>query len=512
MQTTSSIASPLEGVVTALIDVRDVSKAFGATRALTGVSLQVREGRSHGLLGRNGAGKSTLVSVMTGLVKPDEGSVLLDGQDAPKVGERARWLEKVACVYQRSRLVPSLSVAENLFLNTAKRSAIGTVNWSAIRRDARCLLAEWGLEDINPSVEVDMLTIAQKRLVELARALSFGCRFVILDEPTAGLDGQEVHGLVAKINALQEKGVTFLYISHHLNETFEICQDATVLRDGRLVLSSEVQSLRQADIVSAMVGSAVAVDRPARATTIREAGSPVLDVNGLSYLNLVEKVDLQIRAGEIIGLAGLAGSGKAQVAGCIAGLLRSRAGTITINGVALKPGDVRGTIDCGVGYVGSDRHHDGFVVDDSIRKNASLSILKRSARVGLLNRSRENAYAETMIRRLSIKASSKEQPVAALSGGNQQKVVFARALASNPKLLLLVNPLAGVDVASNEILYGAVEKAAEDGCAVLIVSDDLDELAPCDSIEVMFKGRLTKRFGKDRTSHELIAAIEGLEA
>ncbi len=494
-----------------IISVQHVSKSFGATRALSDVSLTIHEGQSHGLLGRNGAGKSTLVSILTGLVAPDAGSLTLHGQPAPGISDRSEWLSKVACVYQKSRLVPSLSVAENLFLNNARRNGMGAVSWRWIHEHARSLLAEWDLSDIDPRTEAGTLSIAQKRLVELARALSFGCRFVILDEPTAGLDGREVTGLLDKVKGLQAKGVTFLYISHHLEETYEICTEATVLRDGRTVLHRPVAGLSQAELVSAMVGEAQDAANEKRVSTI-QPDKEVLKIKDLSYSYIVSNLDLQIRAGEVLGLAGLAGSGKAQVALCIAGLLKPTTGTISISGKQLRPGNVANAIENGVGYVGPDRHFDGFVVHESIANNATLTVFRQTAKAGFVDSGYVARYADDSIKQLSIKAASRHQPVSDLSGGNQQKVVFAKALATTPKLLVLVNPLAGVDVASNQILYQAVSEAAAKGCAVLIVSDDLDELSLCDSIQVIFKGRLTRRFENGWDSHSLISAIEGVEA
>ncbi|MCY1395705.1 Ribose import ATP-binding protein RbsA [compost metagenome] len=494
-----------------VISVKDVSKSFGATKALGHVSLEVREGESHGLLGRNGAGKSTLVSIMTGITAPDDGVVEIHGERAPRIGDRGEWLRKVACVYQKSRLVPQLSVAENICLNSARRDAFGRISWREIHTHAKSLLEEWDIE-IDPRREVSTLSIAQRRLIELARALSFGCRFVILDEPTAGLDGREVQALLGKIGALQKKGVTFLYISHHLEETFVVCQAATVLRDGRTVLSRSVSDLNQSDIVAAMIGEAeVGASTARRASTARLDRSPVLEVRNLCCGSLVKDVSFNVQPGEIKGLAGLAGSGKSQIANCIAGRSKYASGAIVVDGRVLKPGSTADAIAKGVGFVGEDRHFDGFIVHDSIAANASMSVMRANSRHGIVNLAAMSDYADSVIKSLSIKASSRNQPVSDLSGGNQQKVVLARALASSPKLLVLVNPLVGVDVASNRIIYDTVKKVAAAGTGVLIVSDEADELSICDSIQVIVKGQLTRRFNAGVDLHSLISAIEGVE-
>lgn len=493
--------------------VEDISKSFGATKALSNVSLSISEGRSHALLGRNGAGKSTLVSVLTGLQSPDTGSVTLYGLPAPSQSDRAAWLSKVACVYQRTRLAPSLSVTENLFFNRSDGSGRGLrpINWRHLYERADALLREWGLET-DPRIEAGKLSIGDSKLVELTRALSFGCRFIILDEPTAGLDRCEVDALMRKIMALRERGITFLYISHYLEETFQICQDATVLRDGRAVLSAAVSELSQAQLVEAMVGPGQTSN-----VTVRRVESEaktdepvVLDVVRLSSKGHFSDVDLQVRRGEILGLAGLAGSGKDRFAMCLAGLLEPSAGSIAIDSVRLVSGDVAHGIRAGVGFVGKNRHHDGFAIQMSIEENASLSVMRSKSRYGIVDFKSRREYGERCIKDLSIRANSSQQAVSDLSGGNQQKVVLARALASSPKLLILVNPLAGVDVASNRVLYESVVAEATRGTAVLIVSDELSELQICDSVQVMFKGRLTARLNAGWAGHELVSAIEGV--
>ncbi|MCR4471585.1 sugar ABC transporter ATP-binding protein [Burkholderia sp. SCN-KJ] len=502
--------------ISSVARVEDVSKSFGPTKALTDVRLLVSEGRSHALLGRNGAGKSTLVSVLTGLQIPDSGSVTLYDQPAPNHSDRAAWLSKVACVYQRACLAPSLSVAENLFFNRTETSGRGVtrINWRRLYERADALLREWGLET-DPRIEAGKLSVEESKLVELTRALSFGCRFIILDEPTAGLDRREVDALISKITALRERGITFLYISHYLEEIFQICQDVTVLRDGRSVLSASVADLSQARLVEAMVGpgefGGARVRHAGCLNEDKKNDQPVvLDVSGLNSKNQFSDIDLQIRRGQILGLAGLAGSGKDHFAMCLAGLVKPDSGSVTLDGVRLMPGDVAQCIRAGIGFVGKNRHHDGFASHMSIEENASMSIMRDSSCFGVVNFTARRKYAARCINDLSIRAQSGQQSVAELSGGNQQKVVFARALASNPKVLILVNPLAGVDVASNRILYEAVVAVAKNGTAVLIVSDELSELEICDSVQVMFKGRLTDQLQAGWAGHELVSSIEGV--
>src|ERR1700693_3619400 len=336
-------------------EAEHVSKTFGETRALIDVSLDVKAGECHGLVGRNGAGKSTLVSLLTGLTRPDHGSVRLEGRPAPSLADRGAWLQRVACVYQRSMVVPPLTVAENVFLNRPTARSSSLVNWAAMRSRARELMLEWGF-DVDVDQEAGRLTVEQRQVVEIARALSIGARFLILDEPTASLEKAAVERLFERVKRLREGGVGVLYISHHLEEIYEICDRVSVLRDGELVLSGAVRDIPQASLVAAMVGSAP----PRRATEIEAVekkgalGKSRLVVDHLSVISRagsVAEVSLSVRAGECVGLVGLEGSGSATVADAIVGLLKPRSGAGSINGASARPGKVDAALRRGVGYV-----------------------------------------------------------------------------------------------------------------------------------------------------------------
>ncbi|MBN9510621.1 MAG: sugar ABC transporter ATP-binding protein, partial [Alphaproteobacteria bacterium] len=342
--------------MSATAEVAEVSKRFGANEALRRVSLTVPPGDARALVGRNGAGKSTLVAVLTGLIAPDAGTVRLADAPAPPLADRRAWRERVACVYQRSTIVPTLTVAENLFLNAQPCFAGGWVRWAALRRRAEAVLAEWGLE-IDVTRDAAGLTVEQRQIVEIARALIQGTRFIILDEPTAELEGREVARLFDRVRRLQQGGVTFLYISHHLQEIYEICRSVTVLRDGRVVASAALADMPQADVVAAMVGEVVRTP-PRSATPALRAGTPSLAVSALSVAG-AEDISFAIAPGECVGLAGLAGSGKEAIADAVAGLLRPRSGEIRVAGTLLHGGDVVAARLAGVGYVPRDRHAQG---------------------------------------------------------------------------------------------------------------------------------------------------------
>ncbi len=485
-------------------------KSFGRTAALQDVSVSVLPGECHALVGRNGAGKSTLVGVLTGLLKPDAGGVRLHGEPAPGLADRAAWQERVACVYQRSMVVPSLSVGENIFLN---RSAGSLVRWRELRRQARALLLEWGF-DLDVDAPASELSVEQRQIVEIARALAIGARFLILDEPTASLESQAIERLFERVRRVKASGVAILYISHHLEEIYEICDRTTVLRDGKRIVTAPVTELDHERLVSAMVGGELA--RSVREPAPADAGERVerLRVRGLSVrtpLGSAEDVSFGVAAGECIGLFGLRGSGTAAIADAVAGLVRPSAGEIELDGEPLRAGKVDAALARGVAYVPEDRHERGFVGTLGVEENLTLPILDRLSRFGLVSRARRREAAESIVRRLQIVTSGGEQPVAELSGGNQQKVVVGRALASEPALLVVVSPTVGVDVASKEALLGVVDAAREQGTAVLLVSDDLDELRICTRVLVVRRGAVVKELGEppwDR--HELIAAAEGL--
>ena len=498
-------------------EAEHVSKSFGETAALVDVSLSVRAGECHGLVGRNGAGKSTLVSLLTGLTRPDRGSISLAGESAPGLADRGAWLARVACVYQRSMVVPPLTVAENVFLNRPTGGEGQVVNWRRMRAQARALMLEWGF-DVDVDQEAGRLTVEQRQIVEIARALSIGARFLILDEPTAALEKAAVERLFERVRRMREGGVGVLYISHHLEEIYEICDRVSVLRDGELVLSGEVGGISQANLVAAMVGSAP----PRRATEIEavrtraELGDTRLQVDHLvvfSRAGSVADVSLSVRAGECVGLVGLDGSGSATVADAVVGLVKPRAGTIAINGSAVRQGKVDSTLRRGVGYVPQDRHARGFAPQQGVAENLTLAVLERLAgRFGLVSFAKRDAIAQRQAEQLQIVARSLQQPVSSLSGGNQQKVVVGRALAPDPNLLVVVNPTVGVDVASKEALLDALDRARDQGVALLLVSDDFEDLRVCTRLVVMVRGRIVAEFERPPWDRQrLIAAVEGLE-
>ncbi|CAM5726486.1 sugar ABC transporter ATP-binding protein [Streptomyces coeruleorubidus] len=494
-------------MTTSLVEARGIVKRYGPTTALADGRLTVLPGESHALVGRNGAGKSTLVRILTGLQAPDEGTVRFDGDPAPPLTDRDAWRRKVACVYQHPTVVPELTVAENLFINRQPLQR-GFISWRRLKTEAARLLDTWDVR-VDPGARTADLKVEDRQMVEIARALSFGARFIILDEPTAQLDNREIERLFTRMRTLQDSGVTFLFISHHLQEVYEVCQTVTVLRDARWITTAPVADLPRRALVEAMAGETIA-EQAERLRTVAAAGPVLLDVRGLTS-PAYQDVDLTVRRGEVVGLAGSSASGKIELAESFTGLHTPTGGTARVDGAPLPFGDVQAALKAGVGFVPRDRHDEGLVFGMSIGDNATLSVLDRLGRFGFVGTDRKRGVATALIERLDIHAEGPDQPVSDLSGGNAQKVVMARALASDPRLLVLVNPTAGVDVKSKESLLARVDSAREDGTAVLVVSDELDDLRRCDRVLVLFHGRVVAEHPAGWRDHELIASIEGVD-
>jgi simple sugar transport system ATP-binding protein len=488
--------------------VTGIWKRFGPTEALSDVSFAVPVGESRALVGRNGAGKSTLVGILTGLIGPDAGEVRFLGAPAPAVTAREQWRELVGCVYQRSTVIPSMTVGENIFLNAYPHGRAGLLSWKAIRTEGRRLLDEWGIEaDVDaPASE---LPPGQRQLVEIVRALRLGSRFIILDEPTAQLEASEIELLFTQMRRLHDAGVGFLYISHHLDEIYEVCDSVTILRDGRVVLTAPVLDIGKEQIVNAMVGEAAMRTMAAAVPRIAPGAirEPVLAVRDLAWRRWFSNVNLDIYPGECVGLAGLAASGKAQVADAIVGLIKPDRGEVRVNGRRVPSGQVDRAIDHGIGYLPGDRQTRGFCPDLSVEENITMTVLDDLGPWGSINHGRREARSLGLIDRMQVLVSTPQQRPVELSGGNQQKMVFGRAVASNPRALILVSPTAGVDVASKRVLLEAIMQA---GTAVLLVSDELEELAICDRVIVMFAGTILREFARGWEDRELVGVMEGV--
>jgi len=517
----------------ALVEVTGIEKHFGTTRALHDVSLSIKAGQCLGLVGRNGAGKSTLVSILSGLVEPDAGAVSFGGEPAPRVGDTARWHEWIATVFQHSMIVPDLSVAENVFLG----STPALVSWRAMRNRTSGIMRDWGF-DIAAETMCRDLSVEQLQIVEIARALARGAKCVLLDEPTATLERDAGRRLFDRVRQLTAGGVAVLYISHHLEEVFEICQDVAVLRDGEMVLAAPTAELSRDDLVIAMVGESHAPS--ARRTVAHGVGHPspgaqapasgerdgasaaavgedvVLSVENLTADSLrgrLSGVSLQVRAGEIVGVTGLLSAGVATIGRVISGAEESSGGEVRVRGRRVPSGQRDVAQRAGVGYIPEDRHTEGFVPHLGVAENVTMTITKRLAdRFGLLSPARRVAAAAPLTSTLSLVSSGPGQPVGELSGGNQQKVTVARTLAHDPSLIVAITPTRGVDVASKELLLGSLADVARGNRAgVLLCSDELSDLDICDRVLVLVRGEVFTEFTEPPFDRDaLIVATEGI--
>ncbi len=526
------------------VEAAGIFKQFGSTQALRGVGLELLPGRCLGLVGRNGAGKSTLVSILSGIYPADAGQVRFDGVPAPPLGAIDAWRRRIATVYQHSMVVPGLTVAENVFLGHQPGRA-GLVDWRRMREQAQQIMADWGFR-LDVGRPCASLTVEQRQIVEIARALAAGTRCLLLDEPTAALERAAVARLFARVRQLVSSGVAVLYISHHLEEVFEICQDAAVIRDGEIVLTAPINDLSKERLVAAMVGSAGPAGLRVRSAaanpgSARPAGIPaaaavtgsgheapageaagtgraeaaclVVDhVSAAAPQGAVRGVSVQVRAGECVGITGLLSAGVATLARVVAGITPYQSGAVLVDGRRLVPGRRDLAMRAGVGYIPEDRQAEGFVDLLGVAENGTMTIVDWLARrLGWLRpRARVTAMAP-LARSLSIVSAGLNQPVGELSGGNQQKVTVARSIARKPRLIVAIAPTRGVDVASKSVLLtklAAVTK--QSGAGLLLASDELSDLDICDRVVVLVRGERFTEFTPPFDADELIAATEGI--
>lgn len=490
-----------------LLRMQGVSKRFGATRALNGVRLEVRCGEVHALIGENGAGKSTLMKILSGAVHADAGTIQLEGEPylptSPHAGQRAG----VAMIYQELNLAPHLSVDDNIMLGQ-EIGRFGLLQRGAQRVKVYEALETLGHPELNPTTLVRDLSVGAQQLVEIARALVMNARLIVFDEPTSSLTQQDTQRLFRVIHKLKQSGIGIVYISHFLEEIREICDRYTVLRDGEVAGAGELAGVGEKQIVALMVGRSVDELFPSVAHT---PGDVILSLEAISGPETPREVSLQLRRGEILGIAGLVGAGRTELLRTVFGLDAEQYGRITVAG-AVPAGHPRGRIRAGLGFVSEDRKTEGLAQNRSIADNMTYSRLGPYSRFGWLNLPRRRNAVEEWMQRVQIKASSADAPVSSLSGGNQQKVALARVLHQQADVLLLDEPTRGIDVGTKSEIYRLMGELAAQGKAILFVSSYLPELlAVCDRIGVMARGRLREiRPTAEWTEEEVMAcAVRG---
>jgi ribose transport system ATP-binding protein len=475
-----------------LIEVENLTKTYGSTVALADFSHRFGPGGVHALMGKNGSGKSTLVKILAGSVAPTSGNVKIGGELVHFASPRDAFASGIVTIHQELALVPELSVAENIFLGRMPYRqlvpGVRSIDWDGLRRAAEVLLQDMGL-DIDPRTPVRRLSIGRQQIIEIAKAMSFSPSILLLDEPTSALAAKEVSQLFGLIRRLRERGVTMIYITHRLPELFEIADTCAVLRDGHKVGTIEMRRATGDMIVEMMFGSVARAKRPARRTI--ETVSPLLQVEKLTRAGAFEDVTFTLRRGEILGLAGMLGSGRSEVLRAIFGADRPDSGSIVFDGSPVARPAPKTMKRRGLGYTPENRKEAGLVQLLSVHHNLCMASLPRIAPAGFVTRGRERSFVERQIADLSIKVADHHLPVSSLSGGNQQKIVIGNWLNTEPKVMFFDEPSRGIDVEAKQQVFEIIWAAAERGVSSIFVSSELEEvLEVCDRILVLRQGRV----------------------
>ena len=486
------------------IELRAVSKAFAGIKVVDSVNFDMRPGEVHALMGENGAGKSTLIKVMAGLHQADEGEIFVNGKptkfDSPKDAHSAG----IATVHQELLLFPELTVAENIFLGQTPKTAFGTVDWRKMRERSRELLDSLDCHDLDIDQKVSALSVGNRQRIEIARALAQDARVLIMDEPTAALVEHDVQRLMDIVRNLCARGVAIVYVSHRMPEIFALADRVKVLRDGQHVATKPVSEVDEAQLVSMMVGRSIDRLYPAKQG---EDGDVILELRNVSYRSVVRNISLELKRGEILGLAGLVGSGRTETALTIFGITPATAGEIVIDGKPQPIGSPETAGDLGIAYVPEDRGHQGLIKAQSIEDNVALANLKRLMRGLFVDAARVTAEAKNAIARFGIRARGPQQLVRQLSGGNQQKVVLGKWLATNPRILIMDEPTRGIDVGAKAEIHQLMRKLAGEGMAILMISSELPEvLGMSDRVLVMNSGQIVAAFDKVHATAEAVGA------
>lgn len=491
-----------------VLSLRGISKSFPGVRALDGVQLDLHPGQVTALIGENGAGKSTIVKILTGIYQPDEGTIAVDGQPMTFPTAQAAGAAGVTAIHQETVLFDELTVAENIFIGHAPRGRFGLIDRAAMVDGARRLLAGIGA-DLDPKARLRDLGIASRHLVAIARALSIDARVVIMDEPTAALSHKEIHELYELVETLKRQGKAILFISHKFDEIFRIADRYTVFRDGQFVAEGQMAEVTEAALVQMMVGRAVDQIYPKRPA---EIGPPVLTVAGYSHPTEFEDIGFTLHRGEILGFYGLVGAGRSEVMQALFGITRPSKGACRVDNEVRVIRSTAEAVAAGIVYVPEDRGRQGAVKGLPIFQNVTLPSLSRTSRAGFLRLAEEFALARDYTQRLDLRAASLDQDVGLLSGGNQQKVVIAKWLATRPRIIILDEPTKGIDIGSKAAVHDFMSELAAQGLAVIMVSSEIPEvLGMSDRVIVMRAGRIAAEFsGAAMTPENLVRAAVGI--
>ncbi|PUA35733.1 D-xylose ABC transporter ATP-binding protein [Paenibacillus elgii] len=489
-------------MTTYLLEMNDISKSFPGVRVLDKVTFNLTGGEVHALMGENGAGKSTLMKILGGIHRRDGGTVILKGTPCEIASPSMAQSLGIAMIHQELNLIPHLTVMENIFLGrefTYGRS--GMINWGKMRQESVRFLSQLGLA-IDPGIIAGELSVGQQQMIEIAKALSMNAEILVLDEPTAALTDREIEALFTVIESLKAKGVGMIYISHRMEEIFRICDRVTVMRDGHTVGTDRVADTNIDKLVKMMVGREIKDRFPKIDVSV---GEPKLEVEGLSLPGKLQDISFAVRSGEIVGIAGLMGAGRTELAKALFGVTPARQGEIRVDG---RPVAIRKPVDAiraGIALVTEDRKDEGLLLNLSVKDNISLPNLKDVSSFGFVSRSKETGISERLISQLLIKTPNSEQKVGSLSGGNQQKVVIGKWLETNPQVFILDEPTRGVDIGAKKEIYDLMNQLISRGVAILMISSELPEvLGMSDRILVMHEGRIAGEFARGEATQEKI--------
>ena len=493
-----------------LLSMQNISKAFAGIPALSSASLEVAFGEVHALIGQNGAGKSTMIKVLTGYVKRDAGDILFDGSPFEARSPQDAQYKGISTIYQEINLVPFRSVTENICLGREQRR-FGLLNWAAMHEEAQKLLARFKIKlDVRkPLYEFNTAT---QQMVAIARAIGFKAKLVIMDEPTSSLDEREVSVLFDVIRQLKQSGISVIFVSHKLDELYEVCDRVTIMRDGRTVKTADLKSISKIELVASMLGRDVSqVAKSATAFGARKGkiGETVLSVKNLSAGHKVQDVSFSVKAGEIVGLAGLLGAGRTETARLVFGADAKRGGEMTLDGQNLNPREPIEAIARGIGFSTEDRKVEGIIPDMSVAENLTLALMPQLTKAGIVDEKKQRVIVEKFIQRLGVKCTGPDQRIRELSGGNQQKVLLARWLAMNPKMLILDEPTRGIDVGAKAEIQALIKELADEGLSVLMISSELEEVIEgSDRVFVLREGRnVSELSGRQISEAAVMAAM-----
>jgi monosaccharide-transporting ATPase len=489
-------ASATSAPVSPLLSMRSISKAFGGIPALIAASLEVAPGEVHALIGQNGAGKSTMIKILTGYVSRDVGEIAFEGATFDARSPQDAQHKGISTIYQEINLVPFRSVTENICLGRESRR-FGLLDWSAMHDQARALLARFKI-DLDVRKPLLRFNTATQQMVAIARAIGFSAKLVIMDEPTSSLDEREVAVLFDVIRQLKAEGVSVVFVSHKLDELYEVCDRVTIMRDGRTVKTADMAAIGKLELVASMLGRDIAqVAKSATAFGDRRGriGDVVLTADNLAAGHKVHDVSFSVKRGEIAGFAGLLGAGRTETARMVFGADPMQSGAMALEGRAINPREPIEAIKAGIGFSSEDRKLEGIVPEMSVAENLTLALMPQLARAGIVDEAKQQAIVEKFIQRLGVKCSGPGQKIRELSGGNQQKVLLARWLAMNPKLLILDEPTRGIDVGAKAEIQNLIKELADQGLAVLMISSELEEvLEGSDRVFVLREGRSVAEF------------------